>query len=288
MDVSKNVSESAGDRRSHQASRDRRRREQRAASPRRGGGDGGGDHSDDNNARRTDRRKRREADRMQRKVRRSSSRDHDDVGWGRLPSGSAAARGATGLRDGIDDLVSRNRDGRDRKSSNGSVSSSGRRRPSTKVATGPAGGDIDSILVQFQESCDMHVAALLELKNSMNSSEKEISMNAEKEKEFQQIRAWYDALAEKHTKLQKEHQELQAEHVALQQKYMTLTGASGQSSPPAANNLNESFVIEGRIEGIGSEANVIDKAKLLKKKEKKEKKKKEKKGPVAIVWSRGK
>lgn len=221
---------------------------------------------------------------MQRKIRRSSSRDHEDVGWNRPPPASARSSGG---RDGIDDLVNRNRDGGDRKSSNRSVSSSEGRRSSKKMAASSSDHDVDSVLAQFRDQCDIHVAALLELKNNMNFSEKEATMSAEKDKEFQQIRAWYDALAEKHTKLQKEHQELQAEHVALQQKYMTLTGGSGQSPHPAADNLNESFVMEGRIEGIGSNANVIDKAKLLKK-EKKEKKKKEKKSPVAIVWSRGK
>lgn len=277
---SNEISDSAGDRRLQASSRDRRRREQRPTSPRRDGGD----QSDENNVRRTDRRKRREADRIQRKVRRSSSRDHDDVGWNRPPSSSA--RGG-GKRDGIDDLVLRNREAVDRKSGNRSVSSHGRR--SSKKAAIASGHDIDSVLAQFRDQCDIHVATLLELKNNMTTSEKEVAVNAEKDKEFQQIRGWYDALAEKHAKLQQEHQELQAEHVALQQKYMSLTGG-GQVSATAAEDLNGSFVMEGRIEGIGSTANMIDKAKLLKKekKEKKKKDKKEKKSAVAIVWSRGK
>ena len=107
------------------------------------------------------------------------------------------------------------------------------------------------------------MATLLALKNNITTTEKEVNVSTEKEKEFQQVRQWYSSLAEKHTNLQKEHQALQEEHVKLQEKYMSLKQAS---------NLNESFVAD------------YSGTKDKKKKTKKDKKEKASLGDV--VWQR--
>jgi hypothetical protein len=132
------------------------------------------------------------------------------------------------------------------------------KRASTAAAAIASNKDIDNVIAQFREQCDVHLATLLELKNNITTTEKEVNVSTEKEKEFQQVRQWYSDLATKHTKLQKEHQALQEEHVKLQEKYMNLK---------AASNLHESAVFDG-----------------VEKKKKKEKK--EKKSMSEVVWSR--
>ena len=106
------------------------------------------------------------------------------------------------------------------------------KRSSKTTTIFSSNNDIDSIVLQYGDMCDMHMAALLELKNSITSIEQDVNVSSEKDKEFQQVRRWYSSLIEKHTKLQKEHQKLQEEHLALQEKYMSLKHAS---------SLNDSF-----------------------------------------------
>ncbi|CAB9527815.1 expressed unknown protein [Seminavis robusta] len=133
------------------------------------------------------------------------------------------------------------------------------KKRSSKTAAIASSHDIDQVISQFREQCDMHMATLLELKNNITTTEKEVNVSSEKDKEFQQVRQWYSALAEKHTKLQKEHQALQEEHVKLQERYMNLKRAS---------NTHDSFVAH------------------FPEAEEKKKEKKEKKSAVDIVWSR--
>jgi hypothetical protein len=132
-----------------------------------------------------------------------------------------------------------------------------KKRASTKAAIA-SNKDIDNVIAQFREQCDVHLATLLELKNNITTTEKEVHIGTEKEKEFQQVRQWYSDLATKHTKLQKEHQALQEEHVKLQEKFMNLK---------AASNMHEPFV---PVDGV----------------DKKKKEKKEKKSMGEVVWSR--
>ena len=130
---------------------------------------------------------------------------------------------------------------------------------SSKTAAMASSNDIDNVIAQFREQCDIHMATLLELKNNITTTEKAVVVDSEKDKEFQQVRQWYSALAEKHTKLQKEHQQLQEEHVKLQEKYMNLKRAT---------SLNDSFMAHFSDE------------KDIKKREKKDK------GKLEVVWSR--
>lgn len=112
-------------------------------------------------------------------------------------------------------------------------SNSKRASSKSSKAAMASSNDIDEIIAAYRDQCDVHMATLLELKNNITTTEKAVAFDAEKDKEFQQVRQWYSALAEKHTKLQKEHQTLQEEHVKLQEKYMNFKRAAG---------LNESFV----------------------------------------------
>ena len=89
--------------------------------------------------------------------------------------------------------------------------------------------DIDGIISLYGDMCDLHMATLLELKNSIASIEYEVKVSSKKDKEFQQVRGWYSALVEKHTKLQKDHQKLQEEHLALQEKYLSLKHESSRN-----------------------------------------------------------
>jgi len=196
----------------------------------------------------------------QRRTRRTTSSPHDsghEMGWSR-PSRSpkpamnrASSRDGIGTRqliaasnagppplatketDSIDELVAQHQQvdfanfgsgGSVADASSGSKnkkSSSKSKRSSTKAAIASS-NDIDAVIAQFRDHCDMHMATLLELKNNITTTEKEVVVSTEKDKEFEQVRKWYSALAEKHNKLQKEHQALQEEHVKLQEKYMNL------------------------------------------------------------------
>lgn len=100
------------------------------------------------------------------------------------------------------------------------------RRESTIGTATAVSREVDQLIAQYREHCGIHMAALLELKNNSTTTEKAAITSTEQEKEFKQVRQWYSALVEKHTKLQKEHQKLQEEHLALQEKYMNLKQAS--------------------------------------------------------------
>jgi len=276
-----------------QQARERRRREREGviSSPRL---EDGGEQSEDNllhqsnvDLRRHDRefqrRKRREADRLKRRVRRSSSREQGDTtmtSWTRGGAGPSTSRRKDGIDDHDDDLLANNRDARNARSSHSTCHSSNKR--GSKIAAIVSGHDIDDVIAQFRNHFDVHMATLLELKNSINTTEKEMSINIERETEFQQVRAWYSELAEKHTKLQKEHQDLQAEHVALQQKYLNLKGAD---SDPNFQKfaLTQQIVAPERIAGIGNSNNFVQDGGKAEKKKKKEKRDK---SVGSIVWSR--
>lgn len=135
-----------------------------------------------------------------------------------------------------------------------------------KVSSATASSrDIDDIISQFREHCDIHMATLLELKNNITTTEKAVVTSTEKDKEFLQVRKWYSALVEKHTKLQKEHQKLQEEHLALQEKYM---------------NLKQASKLDDSMANMSRSSNRKDKEK------KKKNKDGAKKGLGEIVWQR--
>lgn len=137
-----------------------------------------------------------------------------------------------------------------------------KRTSTTQASAEAANTNIDTVIAQFRDACDMHMATLLDLKNDITNTQKAVTVESEKEKEHQQVRQWYSALAEKHTKLQKEHQDLKEDHAKLQEKYNALKRAS---------TLTDSFV-----------AHFEEGNKEEKKKEKKEGGKK----ALDVVWSR--
>lgn len=277
------------------------------------GGDTSDDGERDANARRDrarQQKKRAEAkgERRERRTRRTSDSGDPESGWSRpapsrthsnsrgppprVGSRQSSPVAAKNRGDGIDELVARHRDANsDKKNSSnksvGSMRSSSKsnnnnntttksKKRVSKTAAIASSHDIDEVITQFRNQCDVHMGTLLELKNNITTTEKEVNISTEKDKEFQQVRGWYSALAEKHTKLQKEHQTLQEEHVQLQERYMSLKQASTDKQ-----QFHDSFAANF-MEGGGT-------AKDKKKREKKEKKaqaKLEKKAIGAIVWSR--